>query len=495
MERKVCPRENIVRNIFNEAPMKENRPLLTSPSLSRTFVLLNLTLMIVLMAHKESAGQLTKIIKLEKGTPIRVKIVDYVSSSKVKIGDYVRFQVIDNVVIPFPGDDPQIVIGKDTLAFGRVVEHKNRRLFFKPGKVGVTLEEIVAADGSLVKVSIARHQNTLAPPEIAMLDFMPGQHLSESKREMRHVMCQNRMAKDFVKPGGDVPCVEGRAYISNFTAYLPSALLAAVSTTILGVEKDKTARAYAGYSLASAIASQTGLATIFNGSYSEFAANEVFDAVTLEDSWIKVKSTKTAAIFINRSSQTPDGYFATDYFSDPVRYSDGSKLYIWKAIERYEDKKKGDIMKICDGQKIPEDFMIVDSAFASSVCPRDPSDTNSAPTYNVIIRVKEAKTSPEPLRIERIRDTPKGFLVTDYFSDLVSYPKSAGRLYNGKVVENYEVKKKGETMRLCSGEKVPEDFEVIDTPNHPSICHREPGDLTPGPTYSVIMRMREPKSP
>lgn len=483
--------------------MKLNKMPIASASLCRTVGLFALPFLISMTSHAQSAGQLTKVVRLPKDTKIRVKIVSNVSSAKAKIGDYVQFKVADDVVLPFEGDDFQILVKKDTVAYGRVVEQRNRLLIFRTGKVGVTLEEILTTDGTVVPVSIARHQNMLAPYDIASLEFMAGQHLRESEREMEQIKCKNLIAKRVQSPDKkkqNVPCIQGRAYLSNLTASLPSAMFAAITGTLLGVEKDKTARDYVAFSLANNLAS--GLSTILNGSYSEFFADEVFDVTTTAEQWIKIKFPKVPTdLMIRRSKNPPDGYLITDYFSDPVKYPDGErKYYTGMVIERIEDKKKGDTMRICEGQTVPDGFMAIDTPNDPSVCPREPGDASSGPTYQVIVRTKEPptpKSGPDSLRVKRTSTTPDGFLVTDYFADFVKYtsPRGGAKLYNGKVIEHYDTKKKGETMKMCEGQAVPEDFVVVDVPNDPSVCPREPGDTSSGPTYKLILRMRDPKSP
>ncbi len=347
---------------------------------------------VVLLNSRQTIAQtkndLTKLVKIPANTLIRVKIVGPITSAKIKIGDYVQFKVADDILIPVGGSNDQVVIKKDTIGYGRVVEHKNRRLIFKPGRVGVTLEEIAAADGTPLKVWIARHQNTLAPPAIAALQSMPSESLSESQREPRRVFCLNYILKN-QPPSGFVPCIQGRAYVSAFTATLPSSIVAAIASTLVGIRKDPTAKAYAEISLANNLASQSGLSAVLNGAYSEFGDGELFDARTTQDTWVKVKipAAATGGLMIGRRDAAPDKYLITDYFADPSRYPDDHRTYNGMVIERIVEKE-GETMRMCNGQNIPPGFDVIDRPYDPSICPREPGDATSGPTYVVIQRNK-----------------------------------------------------------------------------------------------------------
>jgi hypothetical protein len=356
----------------------------------------------------------TKLITLPVDTIIRVKAAQKVASSRVKVGDYVQFEVAENVIEKTGVAEPQILIAKGTPVFGRVVQHKNRVLVFRAGVVAVTIDNITAVDGTPIKVLIARHQVTLAglgTNEAAGLREI----LESEKRELNAQLKPNpKFCRDLIRtntqnPRNDklVTCIKGRVYISNFTSSLPSAVVAALTTTGLVLVKDSTAEAAAAVTLAGQFASNSGFSNILNGSYAEIDLGEIFDAVPDQPYTIVVPdkaaapapkpAPKKGEVRIQRfHNPTPVGFLETDYFSDLEKYPNysGEKyFYTGKVIERYDNKKKGDTMRMCvEGQTIPDGFMEIDAPIDPSVCPREPTATNSRLTYKVILRMRDPKS-------------------------------------------------------------------------------------------------------
>ena len=83
---------------------------------------------------------------------------------------------------------------------------------------------------------------------------------------------------------------------------------------------------------------------------------------------------------------------------------------------------------------------------------------------------------------------PPEFIVTNYFSDLVAYPAPRDAYFNGQVIERYTDKLVGAKMNICEGQSVPSGWKLFDQKNDATICPREPGDKSNGPTYSVILK-------
>lgn len=86
--------------------------------------------------------------------------------------------------------------------------------------------------------------------------------------------------------------------------------------------------------------------------------------------------------------------------------------------------------------------------------------------------------------------TPAGYIITDYFSDVVKYPSTPGQqsVYTGKVIERYADKPAGSKMNICEGQSQPAGWIVIDRVIDFKVCPREPGDQSQGTNYSVILK-------
>lgn len=102
---------------------------------------------------------------------------------------------------------------------------------------------------------------------------------------------------------------------------------------------------------------------------------------------------------------------------------------------------------------------------------------------------------PTASSVERVgrftAPTPPGYLITDYFSDVVTYPSTPEHpgIYTGKVIERYTDKPIGSKMIMCEPQPLPEGWEYLDRKIDSKSCPREPGDTTNGTNYSLILKM------
>ncbi len=90
---------------------------------------------------------LADLIKLEQGTPVRLKLIDSVSSGRNKEGDSVSFQVAEDVMGP---DDKTILIKEGAPAWGSVSMLQERALAGQKGEISLTIEGTKAIDGKKV---------------------------------------------------------------------------------------------------------------------------------------------------------------------------------------------------------------------------------------------------------------------------------------------------------------------------------------------------------
>lgn len=335
------------------------------------------------------SAQTTKPIDLPANTMIRLKLDRKLSSGSVRIGDRIPFVVAEDV-LHMEGEganrrpvlnekgEPIIAIKADTPVFGRVVDRKHRISIFRSGKFGVALDSVRAVDGTEIPVFIKR----------------PG--LEGEKKEKSE--CKDRISR---KEGNRknttankmVPCVKGRTYSGTLTSALPSAIVAALTTTALVLLEDKTAKSAAAVTLAGQVASQDGLSTILNGVDSEMEEGEIFEAYNTDPAVIRLalpepSDQRRVARFDN---PTPEGFVITNYFSDVVKYPNQpgrQAVYTGKVVERYTDKPVGTKMNICVGQDPPQGWRRIDQVFDPTICPREPSESSQSSTYNVIERVQ-----------------------------------------------------------------------------------------------------------
>jgi len=75
-----------------------------------------------------------------------------------------------------------------------------------------------------------------------------------------------------------------------------------------------------------------------------------------------------------------------------VKYPrEGLKFYNGKVIERFDNKDQNETMRMCEGQTLPQGFVIIDEPRDPSVCPREQGDSASGPTYKVILQTVKKK--------------------------------------------------------------------------------------------------------
>ncbi|HWA83580.1 MAG TPA: hypothetical protein VG820_09115 [Fimbriimonadaceae bacterium] len=86
--------------------------------------------------------------QVPKGTDIRLSFDDDLSSKTAKIGDKVKFHIVDDVVI-----DGQIVIKKGTEAVGTVTDVARGRRFGVNARMKLRLDPVAAIDGTMVPIA------------------------------------------------------------------------------------------------------------------------------------------------------------------------------------------------------------------------------------------------------------------------------------------------------------------------------------------------------
>ncbi|HKP36335.1 MAG TPA: hypothetical protein VJT71_05715 [Pyrinomonadaceae bacterium] len=99
------------------------------------------------VAPAESTAMIREI-KIPAGTSLDIEVMRTVSSLDARVGDFVSFRVL----IPVKVDDA-IVIGSGALVSGRLVKAKRAGHWGKAGKLGWTMQDVVAVD--LTRVSLS----------------------------------------------------------------------------------------------------------------------------------------------------------------------------------------------------------------------------------------------------------------------------------------------------------------------------------------------------
>ena len=89
-------------------------------------------------------------VKVAAGTPLEIEAVHTVRSVNVRPNDYLSFRVL----VPIKVDDV-IVIDKDALVTGRVVEAKRGGRWGKAGKLSWIMTDVIAVDLTRVPVQIS----------------------------------------------------------------------------------------------------------------------------------------------------------------------------------------------------------------------------------------------------------------------------------------------------------------------------------------------------
>ncbi len=86
-------------------------------------------------------------IKLEEGTPVRLRVVENVSSSSNRQGDTVSLIVAEDIL---GNDNKSILIKAGTTAYATITQSEERGRLGKKGQVSLSLESTKATDGTRV---------------------------------------------------------------------------------------------------------------------------------------------------------------------------------------------------------------------------------------------------------------------------------------------------------------------------------------------------------
>jgi hypothetical protein len=212
---------------------------------------------------------------LDTDVAIKLRAATELSSATLRVGDYVEFIVVEDVLAPDKNGDPQVVIAKDTIAFGKVIERHHKFTILKKGAFRVRLESLRAVDRQeITNVRIIRPNNYPACPK-------------ESLRT------DPKASKQKDNPSPPQPnCIGARVYSGTFRANLPSAIITAGSTAALVLANNPTAKAAAAITLVQQISTQPGLGTLLNGVDAVISPNEYFDAYLQKAVVIKVPPPK-----------------------------------------------------------------------------------------------------------------------------------------------------------------------------------------------------------
>ena len=84
---------------------------------------------------------------LKSGTALRIRLKQTLVSGKVDVGDRVRFEVLDDVMV-----DGALVIPGGAVVVGGVTKSRNKQPLGRAGRLAVTLDYAVAASGEKVRL-------------------------------------------------------------------------------------------------------------------------------------------------------------------------------------------------------------------------------------------------------------------------------------------------------------------------------------------------------
>jgi hypothetical protein len=358
-----------------------------------------LCLGLVISLPVSTVAQVTKTVTIEtdKLAPFKFKLTRNLTSGRVRVGDYVQFELIEDVKYPHNGGlDRDTIIVKGTPIYGQVVDRRHRFTAIKKGRFSIGNLWTTTVDGQRVDLDIARPG---MPSELCE-NKIPEKTREAERKAAKYQAEQKAERKDERQVEQNtalVPCVNGRVYAGSFISNVPSALLAvATATTLVRVKDDNATNAVIAVTLADKVASQSGFSNIINGVDAEMEKDEIFDSTILitQPLVIKVPPPKdaqaAAGVRVGRfTAPTPPGYIVTNYFSDVVKYPimpGQPSVYTGKVIERYADKPAGSIMNMCEPQSLPDGWVLLETPVDPKVCPREPSDTIKGPTYSVILK-------------------------------------------------------------------------------------------------------------
>jgi hypothetical protein len=206
---------------------------------------------------------------IERGDSFKVKASSKISSSTAREGDFVGFVVAQDVRSSI---DPnyalyqrgRIIIAKDSLAFGIVLERKHRHFPFVNGKLNISLGAVTASDGTVIPVYIDRFKC----PRCLQCLIKEGKScdavcsFSPYKSDKRSTICNTDVAPQYVSGRAD----------RNVAPVIQALALTALA--FVGKRDDPSVRTIALFTLAS----QVGIAELLNGTDAEIQAGDVFEA-------------------------------------------------------------------------------------------------------------------------------------------------------------------------------------------------------------------------
>ncbi len=111
-------------------------------------VAISVFLMVPMMA-------LAKEIKLEEGTPVRLKLLDTISSKSNHEGDSISFRVVDDITT---ADGKTVLIKSGAVAWGSVTEVQERGMVGSKGELSLSIEATKASDGKRVPLRASLHR-------------------------------------------------------------------------------------------------------------------------------------------------------------------------------------------------------------------------------------------------------------------------------------------------------------------------------------------------
>jgi hypothetical protein len=235
-----------------------------------------------------TVAQVPKTVTIDpnKLPPFKFKLTRNLISGRVRIGDYVQFQLIEDVKYPHDGGlDRDTIILKDTPVYGQVVDRRHRFTAIKKGRFSIGKLWTTTVDGQRVDLDIARPgmPSELCENKIPKKKREAERKAAEAERKAaaKHgaalTPARKKEPEETPTPR-PVPCINGRVYAGSFISNVPSALLAVATATTLVRVKDNATDAVIAVTLADKIASQSGFSNIINGVDAEMEKDEIFDS-------------------------------------------------------------------------------------------------------------------------------------------------------------------------------------------------------------------------
>jgi hypothetical protein len=377
------------------------------------FVLLCLVLILSFPLRATAQEQKLPTIQPDELGFFKLKLTRSLNSGKIRVGDYVQFQLVEDVMYTPRGRTSEKFINKETPVWGLVVDREHRFTALKKGKFGIGKLWTRTTYGQQIYLDIMRPEL----PSDLCVNKIPQKALEAERKAAKRNKKSNVELKAQIQAQLDarikaleeearlakpVPCVQGRVYAGTFISSLPSALLSVGTATILAGFKDDATNAVIGVTLADKIVTQSGLSNIINGVDAEMEKDEIFDARLSEEITLLPRETPTTAGIerVGRfTAPTPPGYLVTNYFSDLVKYPSEPgqpAVYTGKVIERYTDKPSGSKMNMCETQDPPAGWVVIDRGVDPVICPREPGATANGPNYSVILKTPLTATSEKP---------------------------------------------------------------------------------------------------